>query len=427
MALKVVKNIRLGIKNLLLHKLRSMLTMLGVVFGVGSVVAMLSVGEGASAEALARIEKLGSRNILINSAEPVEEAGGGGGQRRMLAVYGIKYDDANRVRSTIPGVRRVVPAKASRSEGRLGTSVVELRLVGTTPAWQDLVPRDLIAGRHLSDGDMIGFNDVVVLTEQGARKLLATNSTVGQKVKIGGGSYEVIGIVESANLDQSGSSGGSLPTPDENVDAYVPLPILQERIGDIVVENTGGQRRRELVELAQMIVEVDDQDQVPQVSAALQRMFDKFHDKVDYKMTVPLELLRQAEETKRTFNIVLGSIAGISLLVGGIGIMNIMLASVTERTREIGIRRAIGAKKKQIIGQFLIETVVLSMVGGLIGIGLGVGIPQIITYYAEMPTSVEPWMIGLSVGISMLVGIVFGLYPAVRAANLDPIQALRHE
>jgi putative ABC transport system permease protein len=156
-------------------------------------------------------------------------------------------------------------------------------------------------------------------------------------------------------------------------------------------------------------------------------MLQRFHKKTDYRLSIPLALLRQAEATKRTFNIVLGSIAGISLLVGGIGIMNIMLASVTERTREIGIRRAIGAKRGQIIGQFLIETVVLSTVGGLIGVAVGLFIPWLVTHFAGMPTVVTPYSIVLSVGISMGVGIIFGLYPAVRAANLDPIVALRHE
>ncbi len=425
MSLKLAKNIRLGIKNLLLHKLRSMLTMLGVVFGVGSVVAMLSVGEGASAEALSRIEKLGSKNILISSQEAVQE--GTSTQRSRLSNYGIRYVDIERIQQTIPDVQRVVPAKTVRKQARLGSRVEELRLVGTTPAWAQLVPRSIIAGRHLAEADMTGYNDVVVLTEQGARKLTATEGTLGKQLNIGGGSYQIIGIVESANRSDDGGAGGGLATPDENVDAYVPLPLLRERLGDVVVESSAGGFTREQVELHHAIVEVENMEDVPHVAAAVQRMFEKFHGKVDWQMTVPLELLREAEASKRTFNIVLGSIAGISLLVGGIGIMNIMLASVTERTREIGIRRAIGAKKRQIIGQFLIETVVLSMAGGLIGIGLGVGIPQVIEYYAGMPTSVQPWMIGLSVGISMLVGIVFGLYPAVRAANLDPIQALRHE
>ncbi len=428
MSIKLARNVRLGIKNLLLHKLRSMLTMLGVVFGVGSVVAMLSVGEGASKEALEQIRKLGSNNILVEAQEPVQEAGNTGGQRFRLSMYGIRYDDVNRAEETIPGIRRVVPAKTIRKEGRLGERIEEMRLVGTTPAWFELVPRPVLAGRTIGAQDMTGFNDVVVLTESGARKLLATRATVGTRVRIGGASFQVIGIIESSGSASGGGSGGSgLPTPDRDVDAYVPLSIMRERFGDVNAQLVSGGMQREMVELHQMIVEVARQEDVPQVADALQRMFETYHTKVDYKMTVPLALLERAQEQKRIFNIVLGSIAGISLLVGGIGIMNIMLASVTERTREIGIRRAIGAKRRQIVGQFLIETLVLSTIGGMIGIGLGVLIPQIIQWRAGMPVATEPWMLGLSVGISMFVGIVFGLYPAVRAANLDPIQALRHE
>ena len=162
-------------------------------------------------------------------------------------------------------------------------------------------------------------------------------------------------------------------------------------------------------------------------AAGIETLLKRFHRKEDYRVSVPLALLRQAEATKRTFNIVLGSIAAISLLVGGIGIMNIMLASVTERTREIGIRRAIGAKRRQIVGQFLIETVVLSTTGGLIGIGIGLLVPWLITHFADMPTVVRPGSLFLSLGISMTVGILFGIYPAFRAAELDPIEALRHE
>jgi putative ABC transport system permease protein len=429
MNLKLARNIRLGVKNLLLHKLRSMLTMLGVVFGVGSVVAMLSVGEGASKDAVAQIRKLGSNNILVEAQEPVEVAGNSGGQQRRLSMYGIQYDDVTRAQETIPGVERVVPAKTIRKQGRLGDRVEELRLVGTTPAWFDLVPRDTLAGRTLGLQDMTGFNDVVVLTESGARKLLATRETVGNRVRIGGASFQVIGIIrsEGGTTGSNRRGGGGLATPDQDVDAYVPLPVMRERFGDVFVEISSGGMTREQVQLHQMIVEVADLNNVPQVANALERMFQTYHTSVDYKMTVPLSLLEEAEATKRRMNVVLGSIAGISLLVGGIGIMNIMLASVTERTREIGIRRAIGARRRQIIGQFLIETLVLSTAGGLIGSGLGVLLPQIVEWSYGMPVSTEPWMLGLSVGISMFVGIVFGLYPAVRAANLDPIQALRHE
>jgi putative ABC transport system permease protein len=182
-----------------------------------------------------------------------------------------------------------------------------------------------------------------------------------------------------------------------------------------------------MVELHQMIVQVNSIEDVEPTAKGIEDMLERFHKKKDYLVSVPLALLRQAEATKRTFNIVLGSIAGISLLVGGIGIMNIMLASVTERTQEIGIRRAIGAKRRQIISQFLIETVVLSIIGGLIGIGMGVLVPSLITYFAGMPTVITAVSIVLPLVISFGVGIIFGLYPAVRAAKVDPIVALRHE
>jgi len=261
-----------------------------------------------------------------------------------------------------------------------------------------------------------------VLTEFGARRLLATQQTVGQSIRIGGNYFEVIGIVRS-----EGGEGSSVQTPDQEVDAYIPLSTARQRFGDIFTQRTSGSHIRERVELHQLIVEVKSIDDVERVALGLDRLLKTFHDKGDYRISVPLALLRQAEATKRTFNIVLGSIAGISLLVGGIGIMNIMLASVTERTREIGIRRAIGARRSQIIVQFLIETVVLSTVGGAVGIVVGLLIPALITHVAGMHTIITPSSLILAVGISMTVGIVFGLYPAARAANLDPIVALRHE
>ena len=419
---RLARNVALGIKNLLLHKLRSILTMLGVVFGVGSVIAMLSVGEGASKEALERIRMLGSNNIIITSMKPVEEEAGSGGRMLRLSVYGLLYDDEQRIRETFPAVDRTVPVKILRKEGRLHDQTLELRMVATVADWADLVQRPIIAGRTLIERDIKDRANVVVLTEYGARRLLATQSSIGQTLKLGPDYFEVVGIVKN----ETGPAGG-VQTPDQEVDAYVPLSLARERFGDINRRRTAGSEESERVELHQMIVQLKNTDDVERVAAGIEAMLKRFHKKLDYKMSIPLALLREAEATKRRFNIVLGSIAGISLLVGGIGIMNIMLASVTERTREIGIRRAIGAKRKQIVMQFLIETVVLSTIGGLIGVGIGVIIPWLITYFANMPTVVRLYSLVLSVGISMGVGIVFGLYPAIRAAALDPIVALRHE
>ena len=417
---RAIRNIHLGIKNLMLHKLRSFLTVLGVVFGVGSVIAMLAVGEGASTEALEQIRKLGSQNIILTSVKPAEDEQAQA-RRTFMSVYGLLYEDELRIRETVPGVQCTVPVKQVRKEGRLGEQMLELRVLGVTANWFNLLSRRVIAGRVLSQRDIDQRAAVCILTEYGARRLLATKHAVGQPIRIGGDYYEVIGIVQSAE------AGGSIQTPDQQVDAYVPLNVVRERYGDVAIRFSAGSREMEKVELHIILAQVRTQDQVVPAAAAIETMFQNFHKKTDYHVNVPLALLRQAEATKRTFNIVLGSIAGISLLVGGIGIMNIMLASVTERTQEIGIRRAIGAKRRQIIGQFLIETVVLSTLGGLIGGGIGIVIPWLITSFAGMPTIVPFYGIVLSLGISVSVGVIFGLYPAMRAAKMDPIIALRHE
>lgn len=419
---RLYRNIRLGIKTLWLHRLRSMLTMLGVVFGVSSVIAMLAVGEGASKEALERIKKLGSTNIIITSEKPPDDDSSRRASHWTVSMYGLTYDDELRARESFSKIKHTVPVKLIKREGRLGTRTLDLRLVGTTPQWFQLVQRPLLAGRVLAPRDNSSRAAVVVLTEYGARRLLATNEVLGQSLRVGGNYYEVIGIVQS-----EGGQGSSVQTPDQQVDAYVPIDVAREHFGDQYTMRASGSFMRERVELHQMIVQVESTADVEPVAAGLGTMLERFHNQEDYRISVPLALLRQAEATKRTFNIVLGSIAGISLLVGGIGIMNIMLASVTERTREIGIRRAIGAKRSQIIGQFLIETVVLSTAGGVVGVGIGVFVPWLITKFAQMPTVVTPFSLAISLGISMTVGIVFGLYPARHAASLDPIEALRHE
>jgi putative ABC transport system permease protein len=418
---KFVRNITLGIENLLLHKLRSFLTMLGVVFGVGSVVAMLAVGEGASKEALQRIQKLGSNNVIINSAKSIEEETTSN-RRSFMSMYGLTYLDYQRIRESFPDVQQVAPAKLIRKDSRVGSNTLELRIVGTTQQWFDLVPRQILAGRVFEKKDVDEFSAVAVLTEYGARRLLATKNTIGQTIRIGGDTFEIIGIIKT----ESGQAG-NIQIPDQQVDAYIPLSTVRKYYGDLFAKRTSGTRTIELVELHQIIVQVDNTENVEATAAGIERMLQGFHKKKDYEISIPLALLKEAEATKRRFNIVLGSIASISLLVGGIGIMNIMLASVTERTREIGIRRAIGAKRRQIIIQFLIETVVLSTIGGMVGLVMGIIIPSIITYFSGMPTVITIESILLPLFISVGIGIIFGLYPAASAAKVDPIVALRHE
>lgn len=418
--LRLLRNVRLGLKDLMLHKMRSLLTSLGVVFGVGSVIAMLAVGEGASEQALEQIRRLGSNNIIISAVKPAEDASGNSLKNR-ANIYGLLYNDEVRISESYSHILRTVPVKTLRKPARLGGKNIELRIVGTTPQWFELVRRPMLVGRPMLASDVETHAHVCVLTEYGARALLANENTIGESVVLGGDYFEVIGITATD------PGGGALQAPDQDIDAYIPINVCRDVFGEIIMRRTSGSFEIEKVELHKILVEVDDINNVELAATAITAMLKRFHKKEDYQLSIPLTLLRQAEATKRTFNTVLGSIAGISLLVGGIGIMNIMLASVTERTREIGIRRAIGAKRSQIIMQFLIETVVLSGLGGIVGIGVGVSIPWLITRLSGMPTVVPFYSIILSLGISMTIGIVFGLYPAIRAAQLDPIEALRHE
>ena len=414
--------IRLGVTDVWRHKTRSFLTMLGMVFGVGSVIAMLAVGEGASHQALESIKRLGSQNIMVNSVKPTSDESMSSSATRgaRLAVYGLLNDDEARINETVPGVEKTVPARMVRRNARFNERQLELRVVETIPEWFEVVPRPVLAGRVLNEADMASRANVCVLTEFGVRKLLAAETMLGQRVRLGGGVFEVVGIVKN-------ESGGTVRAPDSDADAYIPMATAARLFGVANIRYSAGGMEGERVELSQIIVKMRDTSVVEAGAKAIEAMLKRFHKKQDFKIDVPLSLLREAEKTKRTYNIVLGAIAGISLLVGGIGIMNIMLASVTERTKEIGIRRAIGARKSRIVVQFLINTCVLSIGGGLAGLVVGVTIPLLITFFTQMPTVIQPYSMVLAFGISVGIGIVFGLYPALRAASLDPIEALRHE
>jgi putative ABC transport system permease protein len=412
--------IRLGLADVWRHKTRSLLTMLGMVFGVASVIAMLAVGEGASQQALDSIKRLGSQNILLSSEKPPESNSSSAG-RSKLAMYGLLYEDERRIRETVPEVLLTVPARMVRRNTRFGDRQMELRVVETEPTWFEVVNRPLLAGRVLRQHDLLSNANVCVLTELGVRRLLAAEEMVGQLIRIGSGTFEVVGIVKNAE-------GGSVQAPDSEADVYIPMSTGKKLFGDTTIRyTTSGTPEGERIELGQIIVKMSSTEAVEAGSRAIEAMLTRFHKRKDYKIDVPLTLLREAERTKKTFNVVLGAIAGISLLVGGIGIMNIMLASVTERTKEIGIRRAIGARKSLIVVQFLINTCVLSVVGGGMGIIVGVAIPMLITLSTDMPTVIQPYSLVLAFGISAGIGILFGLYPAMRAAALDPIEALRHE
>jgi len=312
-----------------------------------------------------------------------------------------------------------------RREIRNGDRVVDAKLVGCTPEYQALNLLQLDRGRFLTDRDLAGTDNVAVLAHKTAEILFPYEDPIGRTVQIGTDFYLVVG--QTAQRTPSAAIGGSLEAREYDLDVYIPLSTLRARIGDMVLTARSGSREGEVVQLSQITVTVEDLAEVDATADVIRALLEKYHKTPDFAVVVPKELLRQAEMMRTLFNVLLVLIAGISLLVGGIGIMNIMLASVTERTREIGIRRAIGAKRRQIVYQFLIETVVLSTMGGIIGLGVGALIPFLITYFSGMVTLMTWKGILVPLLISMTIGILFGLYPAVHAAQVDPIVALRHE
>ncbi len=425
---KLVSAVRLGIKSLRLHKLRSGLTMLGIIFGVCSVIAMLAIGEGASYEAQEAIKKLGSNNIIIRSVKPPEETRQSGHMgRTFLLDYGLTYADGARLASTIPGVARVLPMRIIRESIRYDQNEVACQVIGTLPFYKEIVGVDVLRGRFLTDADELHHNNVCVLTAGLASRLFPYQDPLKMSLRVASTYYHIVGLIQERNTVEQRAQPGKLNGEPLDNNVYIPLSTARSRFGEVLIRRAAGSFQMEKIELHQMTVQMKDASAVETADPQIRTLLKHFHAKNDYELIVPLELLRQARQTQRIFNIVLGSIAAISLLVGGIGIMNIMLATVTERTREIGVRRALGAKKRDITTQFLVETVVLSIGGGLAGVVIGVITPFLVTHFSGMKTIVTVPSVVLAFGISGAIGIIFGLYPANAAAQLDPIEALRHE
>lgn len=441
MGLRFWQTLRLGLKSLLLHKLRSGLAILGILIGVTAVIWLVAMGEGVSYQAQQQIKELGANNIIIRSAKPPSDVTRGGG---FIIAYGLLRDDFDRIVSNVPTLLQAVPMREIKKECRYLDKVVDARVVGCTSKYLEMNNLHMSRGRFLSDKDFEQAENVAVIGDRTAQELFLYEDPIGKFLQIDQEFYTIIGQTESKT--PSGGIGGSLAAQDFNLDVYIPLSTLHARVGDTVVTSRAGSREGEHVQLSQVTVTVFDISQVDETAEIIRKLLAKFHPNLDYTITVPKELLQQAQVLQMMFNLLLVLIAGIALLVGGIGIMNIMLATVTERTREIGIRRALGAKQRDIVSQFLSETIVLSATGGLLGVFFGflcypaiVGsravmrqlFPDVI---ASLPSNIQqlepriaPWSIIAAFLISVGVGVLFGLYPAQRAARMDPIEALRHE
>jgi putative ABC transport system permease protein len=417
------RTVSLGVKSLWLHKLRSLLTALGVVFGVASVVAMLAIGEGASHEAQEQIRKLGSLNIIIESVKPPENQSSGAESRSMVIEYGITSKDIQQIRATVPGIEMVVPGRQVTETLWHVERKAEGQIIGALPAYPELRNRTLVSGRFFTGLEVDQRRRVCVITVATQARLFPLSTPIGKSIRVRGFYYNIIGVV----ADENGNTDPAASGTETTAQILVPYTTLLDQFGETFFRYKTGGFEAEKVEFHEAVVRVLDPDQVESRAQAIRQIFQRNHKQEDWRIIVPVELLKQAERTKRIFSIVLGSIAAISLLVGGIGIMNIMLASVTERTREIGIRRALGARQADIVVQFLIETVLLSGIGGVMGVILGVGIPVIVSHFAGVTTVVQFWAPALAFSISVVTGIAFGIYPARRAARMNPVEALRHE
>ena len=408
---------RLGLENLRAHKLRSLLTMLGMIFGVAAVVAMLSIGAGAQQEVMSFIEQLGVRNLIIEAREAPDNQAL---QKVRKLSSGLSFSDLRIIQTNLEGIsaasarKRFTPSKLMpRPLG--GDSPL---VYGVSPAYQSILNLKVASGRFFDEAETTSAAPVAVMGEAAAAALFGADDPVGRYVKVNDQWFRVIGVAGPQLTVQSDVAG--IPAQDRNNIIYVPLYSSVFRLED------GQSAQKD--EIDGIYLQMQTGADLPAAAALIRGVLDVAHRGAgDFTIISPAELLAEQRRTQRIFEMVMVAIASISLLVGGIGIMNIMLASVLERTREIGVRRAIGARQKDVVRQFLIETTIISLTGGVAGILLGVAMSQLIGVLAGWSTIVTTSSIVLAFGVSVAIGIVFGLYPAVRASRLDPVKALHYE
>lgn len=439
----LLETIRLGLKNLRLHVLRSMLTALGIIFGVAAVITMVSIGEGSKRQALDQIERLGARNIIVRSQKPPEsaEAQSGGGSR--VSRYGLTRETYALIETSFPDAEAIVPLKSVGSQVLKDERRMTSQAFGVTPDLARIANLRVERGRYLKQDDLEERRMVAVIGSEVARRMFPFEDPLNNTIRIDSKVLRVVGVLAPVGL--SGGAGAALIGRDINMDVHLPITSARTAFGDLVIRSNAGSFQASEVQIEEVFIASPTRERVLVDASLMRRLLDLQHGRTnDVSMIVPFELLESARKTALTWSLVLGFVAGISLLVGGIGILNIMLATVTERTREIGIRRALGATRKHIVWQFLVETGVLSAIGGLVGVGLGIGLsvaigwgvpllaraPLIGSFFppdVALPTQVTMWSILLSFAVATATGLIFGLYPAAVAARQDPIVALRHD
>ncbi len=438
-----IETIYLGLKSLRLHALRSILTSLGIVLGVASVIVMVSIGEGNKQSALRAIQSLGATNIIVRSQRPPESQSIGSERRSFVAKFGMTKVDLKRLEEFVPAVS-IIPLKSVGSEVSKGAQRTTSQTFGTVPELLDVA--NLMVqpgGRYLVQADLDRRAPVAVIGAEIAKLFFPLTDPIGQQMRIDTRVVTVIGVLKPVGL--AGGAGSALVGRDLNKDVHIPLTTAKLEFGDIVVRRQSGSFNGEEVEISEIYITAPSTEEVVSMADHIRTIMAVGHPKLrDVEIIVPWELLENVRRTTATMNILLTAIAAISLLVGGIGIMNIMLATVVERTREIGIRRAVGASRADIATQFLIETGSLSCAGGLLGITLGIGISvgleAFLPWLLSLPglrsigdvgmaleTQITLWSIVVSFLVATGTGLLFGIYPAIIASKQDPIVALRHD
>jgi putative ABC transport system permease protein len=397
---------KLAWRGLTQHKLRSILSALGIVFGVGAVIAMLSVGEGARREILAEVGRLGITRVSVRAGAISEESER---DARTLQSPGLTLADANAITEVCPTVESLAPLRESSEQILRGQRRAEATLVATTPSFVRTEELLLSGGRFLTDTDVREAKRVIVLGHDLAESLFPYETAVGLRVKIGADWYAVVGSLEAREVTRRGSqiSGRNL-----NRVAFVPLSVMPAPAGRV----------------DEIAIRIVDADAVLDSARLIETVVARRHRGArDFELVVPQELIAGYERARFQFNVVVGAVAAISLVVGGIGIMNIMLANVTERIREIGVRRSLGASRRDIVHQFLMEALLLTGAGGVVGIVLGALASFAVSSYADWPTALSARAVGAAIGLALATGVGFGLYPAIQAAHKNPVEALRHE